>query len=526
MTLGYKTASGRLVALSPITSSAFDNQGVPTLKLSGREYAAMTTARVMRAAQANFDYPTRAEGGTLRAGGKVVAKDELGKLLQHKEFAVFEDGDTQLTRVVYRELVLRFKADSKVRQRKAMLTHYGLHVHSHNAWQPLQVVVKEIQRKRSSSQLVELALQLADRPEIQFATPNFVSQYRREATALSLVVPAQQWHLQLVGAAKAWALSTGKPRVRVAVLDDGVDVEHPELRLNIARRPDPSEIRDLLGRDFFLADDHPDHFNPRPKRFRAPFDEMSGNDIHGTPCAGVAVGRGPRGLGLAPRCRLLPVKIFHGDDLAVDSRVADAVRYAGSLADVLSCSWSGPPSPDLETALQDVASSGRGGLGAVVVGATGNDSRSRVGYPASDPNCIAIGASTDADGLAAYSNTGPQVWVVAPSSGGTRGIFCSDVATPGRGFNIGSAAAGGADGLFTNDFGGTSSATPLVAGLVALMLSLDKKLSVADVRAHLARSYKKIGPASGYNAQGHSPRFGHGRIDAEKALKSVLTGLI
>ena len=61
---------------------------------------------------------------------------------------------------------------------------------------------------------------------------------------------------------------------------------------------------------------------------------------------------------------------------------------------------------------------------------------------------MAIGASTDAEDLAWYSNTGAQVCVVAPSNGGTRGIFTTDVSTPGRGFNIGAVAAGGADGLF------------------------------------------------------------------------------
>ena len=195
-----------------------------------------------------------------------------------------------------------------------------------------------------------------------------------------------------------------------------------------------------------MPDTDPDHFNPRPKRFQTPFDQMAGNDIHGTPCAGVAVGRGPRGFGLSPRCRLLPVKVFHADDLAADAQVADAIRYAGAFADVLSCSWSGSASPDLAGALADVARTGRGGKGAVVVCATGNDSRLQVSYPAHDPNCIGVGASTDADQLASYSNSGPEVWVVAPSSGGAKGIFTTDVTITGRGFNVGSAAAGGKDG--------------------------------------------------------------------------------
>jgi subtilisin family serine protease len=171
--------------------------------------------------------------------------------------------------------------------------------------------------------------------------------------------------------------------------------------------------------------------------------------------------------------------------------------------------------------LADVARTGRNGRGAVVLGATGNESRAQVGYPASDVNCIGVGASTDADELAAYSNRGRQVWVVAPSSGGSKGIFATDVAVTGRGFNVGGAATGGVDGLFTNDFGGTSSATPLVAGLVALMLSVNPKLTPAQVRQHLAASARKIGPAASYNAQGHSVRYGHGCIDAHQALKAV-----
>jgi subtilisin family serine protease len=287
------------------------------------------------------------------------------------------------------------------------------------------------------------------------------------------------------------------------------------------------EPRDLLGRDFFVPDDAADRFDPRPKRFRPPYAMMAGNDIHGTPCAGVAAGRGPKGHGLAPRCKILPVKIFHADDLAADAQVADAIRYAALHADVVSCSWGGPQSPDVEFALRDAMEVRRPGRakGTIVVCASGNGFQpNRVGYPAADPNCIAVGASTDDDDIAAYSNGGKELWVVAPSNGGSRGIFATDVSYPGRGFNVGVAGAGGVDGLFTNDFGGTSSATPLVAGLCGLLLSVDPKLDLAAIRELLRRSAVKIGAPGSYGANGHSPRFGYGRIDAAAAVELATSG--
>lgn len=112
--------------------------------------------------------------------------------------------------------------------------------------------------------------------------------------------------------------------------------------------------------------------------------------------------------------------------------------------------------------------------------------------------------------------------MVAPSSGGAQGIFTTDVSKPGRGFNIGSAAAGGTDGLNTNVFGGTSSATPLAAGVAALVLAANSSLSRDDVRNILQSTAQKIGPAASYDANGHSDRFGFGQVDAAAAVDAAL----
>src|SRR5262249_7535055 len=161
------------------------------------------------------------------------------------------------------------------------------------------------------------------------AFPNFVSEFKRAG------VPAprlEQWHLDTIEARKAWKTTQGE-RITIAILDDGVDVDHPNLKRNILRNPDPSEPRDLCGRDFFIDpdDDEPgERFDPRPKIFRSPFTDTDTNDIHGTPCAGIAAAPGTRGkaFGVAPRARILAVKLFHGDALVPEAHFANAIRYA------------------------------------------------------------------------------------------------------------------------------------------------------------------------------------------------------
>ena len=438
----------------------------------------------------------------------------------------FRDVASGLVKTFYRELVVRFKAGTNDRARRAILERFGLAVRATNQFVTDQVVVYDRSKGREGPALVEAANACAETDEVVFAAPNFVSQYRRQA---SPAIPAGQWHLrnrgglagQVAGedvdARGAWKVTMGARRVVVAVLDDGVDIDHPLLRRNVWRNP-KKRGRDVAGRDFFLADDHPDHFNPRPKRFRAPFGEMEGNDIHGTPCAGVVAAAGPAAWGIAPRVRILAVKIFHADDLARDDRVADAIRYAALTADVLSCSWTSGVSPDLQLAIEDAGRLGRKGRGAPVFCATGNESR-RVGFPASDPAAVAVGASTDGATLAPYSNRGKEVDVVAPSSGGVADILTTDVSIRNRGFNLGRAGQGGRDGLLTNSFGGTSSATPLAAGVAALVLSADPALGRDEVREILRTTARKIG--TGYDAGGRSPRFGYGRVDAAGAVAAA-----
>jgi subtilisin family serine protease len=494
------------IELEPVATEVISRAGlVPVVSVRGAKTPpALASARVTRAASAFFEY-ARQSGPVVSAPPKGVSP------------TVMREKATGRIRTFQREIVIRFKPTASQKTRKSILDKYGFKIRHQNPFVKDQWTVYDEDRNHLGEALLEVANDWAGMDDVIFATPNFVSEYTRHA----LPKPhAEQWHLsnkgkggqkkaEDVAALKAWGITRGKGTIVVAVLDDGVDIDHPNLKSRIA----PG------GRDFFVSDDHPEHDNPRPKLFHFPFDQMTGNDIHGTPCAGViaAAGKKKGAVGIAPVCKILPIKIFHADDFASDERVADAIRYAAAHADILSCSWSGGATPDIEQALEDAGSIGRGGKGCAVFCASGNEFQNRVGFPARDQNAVAVGASTDQGTRADYSNFGPEIAMVAPSSGGIKSVFTTDVSINNRGFNTGKVSAGGKDGLHTNDFGGTSSATPLAAGVAALVLSVRPKLNRSELRDILTESADKIG--TGYDAKGHSREFGFGRVNALRALE-------
>ena len=346
----------------------------------------------------------------------------------------------------------------------------------------------------------------------------------------------EQWHLHNTGqnngkanedvkALEAWEITKGNPNVVVACIDDGLSYNH--MNINVWINPN-AQAPDKHGRDFYDED-----FDPIPRYFKEPFDNFTINDIHGTPCAGVICAKGEpqSGVhGIASECKVLGVKIFGGDltggasPIASPSNVADAIRYSGLNADILSCSWSGgTPNITIISAIRDVSNSGRNGKGCPIFFAIGNDSSITslrpVSFPANLPETIAVGASTNQGKRASYSNVGQEIDLVAPGSGGTAGIFTTDVPDENRGFNLGRPGQGDPEGLYTNMFGGTSSATPLAAGIGALILSVNPNLTAEQVRQILRKSCEKIDSDNGdYDTNGFSRFYGYGRVNAKRAL--------
>lgn len=327
-----------------------------------------------------------------------------------------------------------------------------------------------------------------------------------------------QWHLVNTGqgggtagadvkAHDAWHVTLGSPDVRIAIVDNEVDIRHEDLNT-------PGKIVSPLDLDVTPPDN-----DPSPT-----------TGLHGTSCAGVATAaqnnaRG--GTGVAPGCRLIPIKAS-SDQTSTQVRLARAFQYAADQqAAIISCSLGPDGVPwvmqDVLREAFDYASTyGRGGRGCVIFWAAGNGNESiSTDQIASYERIIAVGASNWRDRRSQYSDFGPELDIVAPSN---------DFVTGALGINttLGTVGATGTTvtSAYTASFGGTSSASPLAAGVGALVASVNRNLSWEEVRQVLLDSADKIDSAAnpytnapaGFPPGTRNDRYGYGRVNAHRAV--------
>jgi len=319
-------------------------------------------------------------------------------------------------------------------------------------------------------------------------------------------------------------------------------------------------IDDLGGWDFFQTGDPVFPFgdnNPGP----------DGNEAHGMASAGIVAGKQNNGLGItgvAPNCKIMAIKIFNSVGVGTShGNVARAIDYAWQNgADVLSNSWgyrSSNPNlyPDIVDAINRGLTQGRGGKGSVVVFAAGNYANRSGGYygfvafPACVPGVLAVGATDRSNNIQDYSPRDTEMGVVAPSGGlgyylGSpvcNGQFHDKIELRGDvwsldisgepGWNPGNYGicpptnyveyawqAPGGDpyppGNYTADFGGTSAACPQVAGIGALILSINSNLEGKPSNPQVQNIIKNT--ADDMGAWGFDQDFGYGRANAYQAL--------
>jgi subtilisin family serine protease len=356
---------------------------------------------------------------------------------------------------------------------------------------------------------------------------------------------ADLWGILRVRAPEAWDLTQGEG-ITVAVVDTGIDAQHPDLAANLWVNPgedlngngvaDPADrngidddgngfVDDVGGFDFASSVDangDGDFDDPGDVSDPDPFDDYG----HGTHVAGTIAAVANNGIGVAgvaPRARLMAVKGLRAQGDTPDTALARAMVYAADNgARVMNNSWScSPRCPS--NAVLEAAQAYAAALGVTVVTSAGNRSDDVVFYsPKWRRDNIVVGATDDRDRLAPFSNFGWLVSVVAPGAGD---FLASGIDFPQRAILSTRSSGAGLDadggGRFTIGgeylrWAGTSMSAPHVSGIAALVLALHPDYTPDDVRAVIRSSARDLG------APGHDRGTGAGLADAARALEIPL----
>lgn len=345
-------------------------------------------------------------------------------------------------------------------------------------------------------------------PEVEYAEKNYEIELDHAGGGFKHLHPedprfGDQWALANDGqnggkegadisAMRAWSETTGSDEVVVAILDSGVDYNHEDLANNIWLRP--AKLEPYEDEDLGVIDD--EHGYNAVDNNGDPFDENG----HGTHCAGIIGAEGGNNIGVAGvnwKVQLMPLKFMNAGGFGTTKDAIEAINYAiarkrdGVNVRVINASWG---SMQRSRALEDVIRKANE-AGILFVAASGNSSTNndrQPHYPASYnvPNVISVAALDRNDELAQFSNYGAKsVHIAAPGK---------DILSTWLGNEY-------------EEHSGTSMATPVVAGVAALILSERPNLTVEELRARLLEAVDPIPSLKGKVSSG-------GRINAARAV--------
>ncbi|MCB1689772.1 MAG: S8 family peptidase [Halioglobus sp.] len=351
-------------------------------------------------------------------------------------------------------------------------------------------------------------------PEVLYAEPN----YRVSALATPDDEAFRlQWHYPLIGLPQAWDMTTGIPDVVVAVIDTGILASHPDLQGQLVAGYD-------FVRDPASAGDG-DGIDSNPQE---PVDTTgSGSQgFHGTHVSGTVAARGNNRIGVAGSAygsRVMPVRALGAGGGGTSYDVDQAVRFAAGLAndsntlpakpaDIINLSLGGAP---FSQSTQDLFNEVRA-AGVAVVAAAGNEASAAPGYPASYDGVISVSAVDAQRRLAAYSNTGSRIDLAAP--GGNSGVDLNGDGYPDGVLSTAATLSPAGVNFAYTFLNGTSMAAPHVAGVLALMKSVNPALTPDDIDAMLV-----AGALSDDLGQpGRDNQYGHGLINAQRAVLAAV----
>ncbi len=288
----------------------------------------------------------------------------------------------------------------------------------------------------------------------------------------------------------AWGIiSGGSNNIKTAVIDDGIDLQHEDLSAGLL---EGYTLNSNTKGEHTSGIDGEGHYY-----------------CHGTACAGI-IGAGDNSIGIkgvAYNTKILPVNINFAYSVA---DLANAIYWAAQRADVISCSWGCTQNDDIIDEITNARTNGRNGKGCVVVFAAGNETANSIAFPANVSGVISVGAIDKNGNHCSYSNTGPELDLVAPSGecNWAGDVWTTDIMNGNAYY-----------GNYMSNFGGTSAACPQVAGVAALMLSANPDLTESQVRSILCSTAIPKGDTIAIP----NNTYGYGLVDAFHAVYGAIS---
>lgn len=412
------------------------------------------------------------------------------------------------------QFYVQLKSESDINLLYAEARRMNIEVLGHNKFMPLWFTLAI--NSNNSQNIIEAANTFYESGLFANAEPSFIL---KDIFNTNDPYFGDQWMLNNTGqnggtanvdadAEQAWLISTGN-NIKVAVLDTGFELNHPDLQAN------------AFGTGFNAQT------NTTPS-------VVQGN--HGTACAGIigAVKDNNEGVaGIAPDAKLISMSVsFNGTTIQM---MANGINWGWQNgADVISNSWGGGGSSAIfDSAVNNALSQGRSGKGTVLVFSSGNGNVNGAEYPSnSNPLILCVGAVDRCGIRSGRIDIIPQScdpWGPISSPGSSYGLPL-DVVAGGSSISTtdrqGSAGYNGYSNQdYTNSFGGTSAACPYVAGVVALVLGVNPDLTVLEVNNIIEESAKKV-TTNLYNYSTTSGRpngtwnnqLGYGLVNAHQAV--------
>lgn len=371
-----------------------------------------------------------------------------------------------------------------------------------------------------------MAKKMRSLKQFEFVEPNFI--HKAFSVPNDSLYINQKWHYEQINMPKAWDRSTGAGTVKVAVIDSGVIMNHPDLQGQLT-----TDGYDFIRDSFNSGDgDGPDADPSDPgngrDNFRCPGSPSQTSSFHGTHVAGTVGATGNNnkgGTGVNWNVDIMPIRVL-GCNGGSSLDIVDAILYAAGLpnsqnvvpnspADIINLSLGGG-SPDTFT--QRAVAAARN-AGVIVVAAAGNEALqgNPISYPASYDGVVSVGATNPDGNRADYSTYNDHVDIAAP------GGFGSEANATNLGRVFSTFASINSDGSISSThtyMPGTSMAAPHVAGVASLMKGIYPSLTPDDFDAALLLGFL----TTDYGVPGKDQYFGHGLIDADKALQTAEAG--